>query len=158
MNFTTFYKIFILILVAILLFSITACSNNADRNNKDNYSYSVNAVFMLSQEVETGISMDISSIKYHDDYSNSFTNLLGSSKITAVLEKYGFPDYKNIEISSANDTNTIYTVTFFSNEQKTIVSFGNEVCALLQELILHEYNCVIEYIHLPTVNAINKLK
>ena len=113
---------------------------------------------MLSTEVETGISMDTSSIKYHDDYSNTFCELLDDERIVAILKKYGFSDCTNIEIASANDTNTMYTVTFFSDEQETIVALGAEVCKLLPKLISDEFNCEIKYVHMPIVDAIKKLK
>lgn len=158
MKITVLHKIFILVIITIFLLGITACTSNRELDNTDKYSYSVSALFMLSTEVETGISMDASSIKYHDDYSNTFRELLDDDRIAAILKKYGFSDCNNIEIASANDTNTMYTVTFFSDEQETIVALGAEVCELLPNLILDEHNCVIKYVHTPTVDAIKKIK
>ena len=158
MKFTMFRRIFILVLITILHLGITACAINKELQNADNYSYSVNALFVLSTEVESGISLDTSTIKYHNNYSTAFSKLLNDDKIAVILKNYGFPDCKNIEIASANDTNTMYTITFFSNKQETIVAFGTEVCESLPELILSELNCIIKYVHIPTVDAIKKLK
>lgn len=158
MRITVFRKLFVLGVIVILLLSITACTSNRVLNNSDKYSYSVSALFMLSTEVETGIPLDASVIKYHDDYSNTFRVLLDNEKIAVILKEYGFSDCNNIEIASVNDTNTMYTVTFYSDDQETIVALGTEVCELLPELIFDEHNCIIKYVHIPAVDAIKKLK
>lgn len=158
MRITVLRKMSIMVIIPILLLGIAACTSSSERDDRDKYLYCVSALFMLSTEVETGVSMDASSIKYHDDYSNTFCELLDDDRIAAILKKYGFSDCDNIEIASANDTNTMYTVTFFSNEQETIVALGAEVCELLPSLLFDEYNCVIKYVHIPTVDSIKKIK
>lgn len=156
MNYANLRKISMIVLLAVILACFFACSENTEPTNKDLYSYYVSATFLLSTEVETGTSISESDIKYHDDYSNHFANLLEDSAVSSVLEKYGLFDRKNIEVSAINDTNTMYTVKFFSNDQRTLVALGKEVCELLPELLLREYNCKITFLNVPSVDGIRK--
>lgn len=111
---------------------------------------------MLTTEPGSGIPIEDSLIKYHDDYSAEFTELLNDAKITTILEKYGFSDPHNIKIQSANETNTWYLITFYSNEQHTLVEFGNDVCLLLPELLSDHLDCAILFIYRPSVSGIHK--